>query len=63
VDEMAKVRLIRTTVIEIEVNPEWYPEGATLEEMAEIEANVDDRELQFADNVILDDVKWEIIKD
>lgn len=56
-----KIRLIRTTVIEIEPNPEWYPEGYTIEQIAEIEANLDDREMQFSEDVIFDDVKWEIV--
>ena len=59
---MTKIRLIRTTIIEIDPDPEWYPEGYTIEQMAELEADAEDREGQFSDNVIMDEVKWEIVE-
>ena len=59
-----KIRLIRTMVVEYVPNPEWYPEGFTIEQMAELDANVDDRELMFSgDDLIKDEVKWEIVED
>jgi hypothetical protein len=57
---MAKVRLIRTTVVEYELRPDHYPEGYTFEQMAEMDANHDDREALF-EECVSDDVKWEII--
>jgi hypothetical protein len=56
-----KVRLIRTMVVEFELLPEYYPDGFTPEEMAEFEANIDDRELQF-ENPKSDEITWELLK-
>jgi hypothetical protein len=59
-----KIRLIRTMVVEYTPDPEWYPEGFTIEQMAELDANADDRELTFSgDHLIKDEVRWEIIED
>ena len=55
-----KIRLIRTMIIEYEPNPDYYDEGTTIEQMAQIDATLDDRELLF-DNCVSDEVKWEII--
>jgi hypothetical protein len=55
-----KIRLIRTMVTEYEPEPSHYPEGATIEEMANIDATADDIEAVF-DNLTSDRVKYEII--
>lgn len=57
---MKAIRLIRTMVIEYTPDPNYYPEGATIEEMAEIDARTDDLDLLFED-CISDEVKYEII--
>lgn len=59
---MTKVRLTRTTVVEYTLIPENYPEGYTIEQMAEVDANHDDREAMFGE-CKSDDVKWEIIEE
>ena len=55
-----KIRLIRTIVKEYEPNPDYYPEGLSIEQMAELDANNDDVELMF-DEVDEDEISWEII--
>jgi hypothetical protein len=51
-------------VVEYIPNPEWYPEGFTIEQMAELDANADYRDLTFSgDNLISDEVKWEIVEE
>lgn len=57
---MKKIRLIRTMIMEYEPDPNYYPENATIEQIAEIDMNSDDRELLF-DNCILDEIKYKII--
>jgi hypothetical protein len=57
-----KIRLIRTMVVEFEPDPHYYPEGATIEQIAEIEAKTQDRELLF-DDCVKDEVRWEIFED
>jgi len=49
-------------VVEYVPVSEGYPEGITLEEMAEIDANQDDIELAF-DDCVSDEIKWEIVDD
>jgi len=46
-----KIKLTRTVVVEFEPDPSLYPEGFTLEEMAENEclSDIEDREWQFED--------------
>ena len=58
---MKKIRLIRTTVIEYIPVPEYYPEGFTIEQMAELDANTDDREMLF-DRECKDDIRIEIFE-
>jgi hypothetical protein len=41
---------------------ECYPEGYTIEDMAKMDVNIDDRELLF-DDCDKDEIKWEIIED
>ncbi|MGM7720557.1 hypothetical protein [Metabacillus sp. Hm71] len=55
-----KIRITRTMVIEYEPDPNYYPEGSTIEEMAQIDANTEGFETTFAE---WDDeiVTWEII--
>ncbi|KAA9007276.1 hypothetical protein F4V43_01970 [Paenibacillus spiritus] len=59
---MVKVKITRTSIIEYELIPEHYPEGYTFEQMAEEDANHDDRESLFSD-CVSDEVVWEIIKE
>lgn len=58
---MKKIRLIRTMVMEYEPNPEHYPKGASLEEMAKMDMSADDRELLFEGNLISDELRCEVI--
>jgi hypothetical protein len=48
---MTKIKLIRTMTLEFEPDPSLYPEGSTIEEMAqmECESSIEDREFQFED--------------
>jgi hypothetical protein len=48
---MTKIRLIRTMILEFDPDPSLYPEGSTIEEMAQIEceSSIEDREFQFED--------------
>lgn len=57
-----KVRLTRVTIVEYELNPEYYPDNITYEQMAAIDVEAGDRELLF-DDAISDEVAWEIIED
>lgn len=59
---MKKIRLVRTMVVEYEPDLEVYPNDWTIEEMAQCDANADDRELTF-DVVQLDNVAWEVVED
>ena len=58
---MKKIRLIRTTILEFEPNPEDYWNGATLDEMAQAECEFEDKDLQFL-GAISDTVRYEIIE-
>jgi hypothetical protein len=60
---MKKIRLIRTMILEFEPDPDYYPEGSILEEMAEIEynQNFEDRDAQFSE-AQSDTVTYEIIE-
>lgn len=58
-----KIRLIRTTIKEYTPYPEYYPEGCSIEEMAKIDAEQEDREFTFEDDIVSDEVKWEIIEE
>jgi hypothetical protein len=58
-----KIKLIRTTVVEYEPNPNFYPDGVTTEEIAEMDAKAEDRDLLFSgDNVISDTVSYELVR-
>lgn len=57
-----KIRLIRTMVIEYKPVKEHYPGCETIEDMAVLDANADDRDLLF-DCCVKDEVKWVIIND
>jgi|GEM_PF-3019308 len=59
---MAKVKMTRTMVIEYELVPEYYPDGYTLEEMAQMDAETDDREMLFDRDLLSDNISWEIIE-
>jgi len=63
---MKKIRLIRTTIIEYVPVPDYYPIGSTIEQMAEIDVNQEDRELLFSEtsDVICksDEVTYEILE-
>ena len=56
-----KARLTRTMVVEYELLPEYYPEGSTFEEMAQFDAETDDRESLFDFNLVSDEIRWELI--
>lgn len=58
-----KIRLIRTMIVEYEPNPEHYPEGASIEEMAIIDVASDDVDLLFSGDLKEDSVDYEIIED
>jgi len=60
---MKKIRLIRTTIIEFIPNPEHYPDEYTIEQMAELECDQDDRELLFSGDHLSDEVKYEIVEE
>jgi hypothetical protein len=55
-----KIRLIRTMIVEYEPDLNNYIGCKTIEEMAQLDASIDDRELLFED-CVSDEVKWEII--
>lgn len=55
-----KIRLVRTMVTEYEPIPEYYDEGATIEEMAEMDATSDGLEFVFTE-LESDDVEWMIV--
>lgn len=60
------IRLIRTTIVEYEPNPEYYPEGSTLANMACIDGSVDDADFNvFSGNtgVMTEKIEYEIVKD
>ena len=63
---MNKVRFIRTTIVEIELNPDFYPEGFTLEKMAESDIKVmketGEYEYLFVDNVVSDEITYQVIE-
>lgn len=57
-----KIRLIRTMVLEYEPIVEAYPEGSTIEQMAQIDANTDTPDLLFGSCALEEDnIKYEII--
>ena len=55
------IRLTRTMVVEYEPNPDDYPYGYTIEQMAEKDADHDDREMMF-DECVSDEVIWEVVE-
>lgn len=57
---MKKIRLIRTMIVEYVPQAENYPEGFTIEQMAELDSQADDRELTF-DKCVSDEVSYEIL--
>lgn len=57
---MKKIRLIRTTVVEYEPNAECYPEGFTIEQMAELDSKHEDSYMLFEES--LDEITYEIIE-
>lgn len=58
-----KIRLIRTIVIEYEPDIDCYDDNMTIEEMAQLDADADDRELTFDRNLTSDNVVWEVLDD
>lgn len=61
---MKKIRLIRTMVVEYEPAEECYDGCETIEQMAVLDADADDRELAFdSTNLVKDFVKWEVVED
>ena len=60
---MKKIRLARTTIIEYVPEPANYPDGSTIEQMAQIDANQEDKETLFDSDCISDNVAYEIIEE
>ncbi len=60
---MPKIKLIRTMILEFEPDPSLYPEGSTVEEMAQIEceSSIEDREFQF-EGCQSDEISYQIIQ-
>jgi hypothetical protein len=58
---MKKIRLIRTTIIEYIPDPDYYDEGITIEQMAEVDINSDDRDALF-ERECTDEVRYEIFE-
>ena len=62
-----KIRMTRTVVREYEINESVYPEGYTYEQMAQLDADTDDRDLLFATDLICDEegfediVTWKVV--
>jgi len=52
--------------VEIELNPDFYPEGFTLEKMAESDIKVmketGEYEYLFVDNVVSDEITYQVIE-
>lgn len=63
---MSRVRFIRTMIVEVELNKEHYPEGFTLEQMAQYDINAmketGEYEYLFSENLMSDKVTFQIIK-
>jgi len=59
--KVVKVKLTRTMIKIYELNPEYYPEGLTYEQMIEMDINPDNREMLFENDLISDEVAWELI--
>jgi len=55
-----KIRLTRTMVTEYEPQVDYYPDGFTIEQMAQMDSEADDLESVFM-VCESDAVKWEII--
>lgn len=60
---MKRIRLTRISVIEYTPEPSCYPEGSTIEEMAQIDASNDDIDLTFSGELEDERVLWEIIEE
>lgn len=60
---MKRIRLTRLSVIEYTPDPSYYPEGSTIEQMAQIDASNDDIDLTFSGVLEKDQVLWKIIED
>ncbi|WP_442637935.1 hypothetical protein [Rossellomorea marisflavi] len=58
-----KIRLTRTMVMEYTPDPKNYPEGFTLEQMAQLDTEADDLELLFESELKSDSVAFEIIEE
>lgn len=58
-----KIRLIRTMVVEYEPNPKDYPDGATIEEMAQMDTETNDINSFFSGKLMDDEVVFEIVED
>jgi hypothetical protein len=49
-------------VVEYEPIEDYYPDGSTIKQMADMDANTDDREALF-DNCVSDEVQWEVFEE
>ena len=62
---MKKIRLTRVEVVEYEPNPEYYPEGSTIEQMAQMDSaeTNDVRDEIFMSDLKSEKITYEIIGD
>jgi len=59
---MKKIKMTVTQTLIYEPNKEYYPEGFTIEQMADTDASAEDVDLLMNnDNTDLD-IKWEIVE-
>ncbi len=59
---MKKIRLIKTTIKEYIPNPDYYPKGLGIEEMAQLDVDTGDVNILFEDDEnIVERITWEII--
>ena len=62
---MKRIRMTRTTVVEYSPNKKYYHEGATIEEIAQMDIagmkETGDYDSTFNYNVVTEDVKYEIV--
>lgn len=58
-----KIRMVRTMVMEYTPDPENYPEGMTIEEMAQLDTETDDWEALFDGVLESDEITFTIVEE
>lgn len=58
-----KIRMVRTMVMEYTPDPEHYPEGMTIEEMAQLDTETDDWEALFDGVLESDEITFTIVEE